>query len=82
MSVFHKISHENEKVFVSLQNYTSEVLHLPIFHASPLSGVFLTPAFTSLFPLLESDVKRIELLYNAGRHAKVRCMRYRAVCYG
>ncbi|XP_064616933.1 sec1 family domain-containing protein 2-like [Liolophura sinensis] len=51
-------------------NYTSEVHHLPIFHASPLSGVFLTPAFTSLFPLLESDVKRIELQHNAGRHAK------------
>ncbi|BFZ20390.1 hypothetical protein BsWGS_23429 [Bradybaena similaris] len=46
-------------------NYTVEVIHLPLFCAEVCPGFIITPAFSSMFPLLQSDVKQIAYQYSS-----------------
>ncbi|CAG5135876.1 unnamed protein product [Candidula unifasciata] len=46
-------------------NYTSEVIHVPLFCAEVCPGFVIAPAFSSMFPLLQSDVKQIAYQYSS-----------------
>eukprot|EP00794_Sanderia_malayensis_P016691 gene16691-18385_t len=39
---------------------TADVRHIPLFHAQVLSDFFITPPYNDLFPLLPSDVARLQ----------------------
>ncbi|XP_041370834.1 sec1 family domain-containing protein 2-like [Gigantopelta aegis] len=51
-------------------NYTAEVFYIPFFTVNVCPQFFLTPPYSELFPLLKTDVKRVELQYNSMRHGK------------
>ncbi|XP_052789980.1 sec1 family domain-containing protein 2-like [Mya arenaria] len=50
-------------------NYTAEVFHIPLSTISIGNSVFLLPGYSRLSPLMESDVRQIELQYN-NSHSK------------
>uniref|UniRef100_A0A1A8DE27 Sec1 family domain containing 2 n=1 Tax=Nothobranchius kadleci TaxID=1051664 RepID=A0A1A8DE27_NOTKA len=50
-------------------NYTAEVMHAPVVFAPISPQLILTPAFGSMFPLLPSDLEKI----NAKRPEKKKC---------
>ncbi|KAL4237716.1 Sec1 domain-containing protein 2 [Mactra antiquata] len=50
-------------------NYTAEVFHMPLSTVSLGNSVFLMPGYTKLFPLVESNLHQIELIYNS-KHSK------------
>ncbi|XP_067662541.1 sec1 family domain-containing protein 2-like [Haliotis asinina] len=51
-------------------NYTAEIFHIPLFTADICPGLFITPAFSQVFPLLETDVQHIQLQYNTTHKVK------------
>ena len=57
--------------FLLTQNYTAEVLHLPLFGAVVCEEFILAPSFASLYPLAASDVKQIAHQFSTRNHGKV-----------
>ncbi|XP_046555575.1 sec1 family domain-containing protein 2-like [Haliotis rubra] len=51
-------------------NYTAEIFHIPLFTADICPGLFVTPAFSQVFPLLETDVQHVQLQYNTAHKVK------------
>ncbi|XP_046555578.1 sec1 family domain-containing protein 2-like [Haliotis rubra] len=58
------------KLHCTLQNYTAEIFHIPLFTADICPGLFVTPAFSQVFPLLETDVQHVQLQYNTAHKVK------------
>ncbi|XP_069121986.1 sec1 family domain-containing protein 2-like [Argopecten irradians] len=48
-------------------NYTAEVCHMPLFATCLSPGLFVTPSFSRLFPLMSSDLPRLSLQYKSAR---------------
>ncbi|ESO85938.1 hypothetical protein LOTGIDRAFT_235701 [Lottia gigantea] len=55
---------ENLLIWMGNVNYTAEVVIIPLFTAQITNNLFVTPAFSSLYPLLSTDIKRVELSFN------------------
>ncbi|KAI8779547.1 sec1 family domain-containing protein 2 [Biomphalaria glabrata] len=51
-------------------NYTVEISHIPMFAAEVCPGMFITPTFSKLFPIMASDVKQIVYQYRSSHHLK------------
>lgn len=51
-------------------NYTVEISHIPMFGAEVCPGLFITPAFSTLFPILTSDVKQIAYQFKSSHNSK------------
>lgn len=47
-------------LFVPFQYATVDIHHVPLFAAQVCPGLFITPPYSSLFPLLPSDVPRLQ----------------------
>ncbi|XP_021340934.1 sec1 family domain-containing protein 2-like [Mizuhopecten yessoensis] len=48
-------------------NYTAEVSYVPLFASCLTPGLFVTPSFSRLFPLMSSDLPRLSLQYKSVR---------------
>ncbi|XP_059171977.1 sec1 family domain-containing protein 2-like isoform X2 [Physella acuta] len=46
-------------------NYTAEITHIPLFGAEVCPGLFISPAFSHLFPLLSTDLNQIAYQYRS-----------------
>nr|XP_006819040.1 PREDICTED: sec1 family domain-containing protein 2-like [Saccoglossus kowalevskii] len=51
---------EQMLLWMGNMNYTTEILCVPLFTASVCPSLFITPGHTSLFPLLPSDLRRLQ----------------------
>ncbi|CAL1535071.1 unnamed protein product [Lymnaea stagnalis] len=51
-------------------NYTVEISHMPMFGAEVCPGLFIAPAFSTLFPILTSDVKQIAYQFKSSHNTK------------
>ncbi|KAL3870286.1 hypothetical protein ACJMK2_038362 [Sinanodonta woodiana] len=61
---------DNMLMWMGNVNYTAEVFHYPLFSISLGQSLFLTPANSHLFPLMNSDINQVELQYNSHRSDK------------
>ena len=59
-SVFRKLSLSFSVVSYWLQYATVDVHYVPLFAAVVCPGLFISPVFSSFFPLLPSDVPRLQ----------------------
>jgi len=50
-----------------------EIKHVPLIMSCITSNVFLMPAYTELFPLIETDVKQLKIQHNSRKVSKVIC---------
>ncbi|XP_076093578.1 sec1 family domain-containing protein 2-like isoform X2 [Mytilus galloprovincialis] len=51
-------------------NYTAEIKHIPVLMSCISNNVFITPAFTELFPLIETDVKQLRIQHASKKTEK------------
>lgn len=61
---------ENVLEWMGNMNFTVEIKHVPIVMSCITSNVFLMPAFTELFPLIETDVKQLKIQHSSRKGEK------------